>query len=69
MHFPEYQIHGLLESMVYSLAYMVKKDVNHHDFYPTNIFYNNGAFKVINPALLKSSGYSLTQQSNYHFYQ
>jgi hypothetical protein len=63
MHFPEYQIRGLLESMVYGLAYMTRKDLNHHDFYPTNVFYKNGTFKLLNPLALNCSGYSITQQS------
>ena len=48
MHFPEYQILSLLECLVYSLAYMSKKSINYHNFYPTNIFYNNGSFKILN---------------------
>jgi len=52
-----------LESLVYSLAYLTKKDINYHDFYPTNIFYNNGVFKILNPLVVKFSGYALTQQS------
>lgn len=64
MHFPEYQIRSLLECLVYSLAYMSKKSINYHDFYPTNIFYNNGSFKILNPLTAKKSGYSLTQESN-----
>lgn len=62
MHFPEYQIISLLECLVYSLAYMSKKNINYHDFYPTNIFYSNGNFKMLNPLLAKMSGYSMTQQ-------
>jgi serine/threonine protein kinase len=62
MHFPEHQIRGLLESLIYGLAYMAKKDINHHDFYPTNIYYNNGCFKILNPLMVKYSGYSITQQ-------
>jgi len=54
-----------LESLVYSLAYLTKKDVNYHDFYPTNIFYSNGVFKILNPLVVKLSGYALTQQSNF----
>lgn len=53
--------------MVYSLAYMTKKDINHHDYYPTNIFYTNGIFKILNPLILKNSAYSLTQQSILYF--
>lgn len=41
---------------------MTKKNMNYHDFYPTNIFYNNGNFKIANPLTIKFSGYSLTQQ-------
>lgn len=65
MHFPEYQVISLLESLVYSLAYLVKKEINYHDFYPTNVFYNNGIFKIANPLAVKLSGYSLTHQSTY----
>jgi hypothetical protein len=39
MHFPEPQLVSLLEGLVYSLAYLSKKSIPHHDFYPTNIFY------------------------------
>lgn len=62
MHFPEYQIISLLESLVYSLAYMTKKGISHHDYYPTNIFYSNGVFKLLNSLMLKYSAYEMTQK-------
>ena len=52
MHFPENQMISLLEALVYSLAYMTKKGYYHHDFYPTNIFYENGRFIIKNPKVL-----------------
>lgn len=63
MHFPENQVVGLLESLVYSLAYLCRKGIGHHDYYPTNIYYMGGVFKLLNPALVACSGYSITQQS------
>ena len=63
MHFPEPQMVSLLESLVYGLAYLSKKNIPHHDFYPTNIFYKDGKFKLLNPAVLSYSSYSITQQS------
>ena len=65
MHFPETQMIGLLEALVYSLAYLSKKNIPHHDFYPTNIFYKDGKFKLLNPLTLACSGYSITQQSTF----
>ena len=54
---------GLLECLVYGLAYMSGKNVPHHDFYPTNIFYKDTKFRILNPVILPCSGYSITQQS------
>ena len=62
-HFPYSQILGLIESLVYALAYMAKKKCNHHDFYPTNIYYCEGRFKLINPLEIQASGFYLTSQS------
>lgn len=62
MHFPEDQVVGLMESLVYSLAYLCKKSVANRDFYPTNIFYSEGTFKVRNPLALTCSAYAITQQ-------
>lgn len=64
-HFPYSQILGLTESLVYGLAYMTKKNCNHHDFYPTNIYYVDGKFKIINPLEIQASGFYLTSQSNF----
>ena len=63
MHFPEPQMMALLESLVYGLAYLHNKDIRHHDFYPTNIFYKDSRFKLLNPVATPCSGYSITQQS------
>lgn len=65
MHFPEDQVVTLLECLAYSLAYLSSKAVPHHDFYPTNILYNQGQFRVRNPAALDYSSYSITLQRNH----
>lgn len=36
----------------------------HHDYYPTNIFYSRGQFKINNPIMVQVSGYTRTQQRN-----
>ncbi len=41
---------------------MTKKGINHHDYYPTNIFYSNGVFKLLNPLMLEHSAYAMTQK-------
>ena len=64
MHFPQAQAVILVESLVYSLRYMQREGVAHHDYYPTNVHYHNGMFKVANPMIASVSAYSLTQQSN-----
>lgn len=61
MHFPHSQVVTLIESLVYSLAYLEKNNMKHHDFYPTNVFYQNGLFKIANPLSIEASAYSLTQ--------
>ncbi len=63
MHFPHSQIITLIECLVYSLAYVDKNKIKHHDFYPTNIFYQNGIFKIANPLIVENSGYELTHKS------
>lgn len=63
MHFPQAQVVGLVESLVYSLRYLQKFEYRHHDYYPPNIHYCGGAFKVSSPLLTNSSAYVLTQQS------
>ena len=52
MFFPQNQVVVLLESLVYALAYMEKNSLRHHDFYPTNVYYNSGCFKITNPSLV-----------------
>lgn len=64
-HFPYSQVLGLTESLVYGLSYMTKKNCNHHDFYPANIYYSEGKFKVINPFEIQASGFCLTSQSSF----
>ena len=68
MHFPENQMISLLEALVYSLSYMTKKGYYHHDYYPTNIFYDNGSFLITNPKTLQCSSYGITQQRIYFNY-
>lgn len=63
MHFPQAQVVGLVESLVYSLRYLQKFEYKHHDYYPTNIQYCAGVFKITNPLLTNASAYVLTQQS------
>ena len=63
MHFPKSQVVILIESLMYSLAYIKKCSYIHHDFYPTNVYYSNGIFKIVNPVLIDTSAYSLTQSS------
>ena len=67
MHFPEPQMIALLESLVYGLAYLSYKDITHHDFYPTNIFYKDSRFRIVNPMITPCSGYSITHQSKVYF--
>lgn len=62
MYFPQGQVVQLLESLVYALAYMEKNSLRHHDFYPTNVYYTAGAFKISNPTLVEASAYLLTQE-------
>jgi hypothetical protein len=63
MHFPQQQVVLLVESLVYSLRYLQRVGLPHHDFYPTNAHYAAGIFKMTNPLTLESSAYALTQQS------
>lgn len=63
MHFPEEQVVALLEALTYSLAYLCKKSIPHHDFYPTNILYHEGIFRVRNPLGIVCSAYTITQKS------
>jgi hypothetical protein len=48
--------------LVYALAYLEKAGIRHHDFYPTNVYYSSGIFKISNPALQETTAYGLTQQ-------
>lgn len=61
MHFPQTQVVALIESLVYALAYLQKNSLRHHDFYPSNIHYQQGLFKVTNPLTVTGSAYELTQ--------
>ncbi len=61
MFFPQPQVVLLIESLVYALAYLEKYGFKHHDFYPTNIFFCEGVFKITNPMVINESGYALTQ--------
>ena len=65
MHFPQTQVVTLIESLVYALAYMQKNNYKHHDFYPTNIYFQQGVFKITNPATTEQSAYFKTSQSIY----
>jgi hypothetical protein len=62
MHFPQGQAVVLVESLVYSLRYLQREGLPHHDFYPTNVHYHAGIFKIANPLALDTSAYALTQQ-------
>lgn len=64
MHFPQAQAVVLVESLIYSLRYLQRHAISHHDYYPTNVHYAGGAFKIASPITLEASAYSLTQQSN-----
>lgn len=59
----------MTESLVYALAYLEKHNIKHHDFYPSNVFYHQGIFKVSNPLTVECSAYTLTHNSNNHFIQ
>lgn len=61
MHFPQSQVVALIESLVYALAYLEKNSIRHHDFYPTNVYYHSGIFKLTNPVSHETSAYTITQ--------
>lgn len=65
MYFPQAQVVTLIESLVYSLRYLQKFDHKHHDYYPTNVHYCSGIFKITNPLTFSASAYVLTQESNF----
>ena len=62
MHFPQIQVVALIESLVYALAYLEKNSIRHHDFYPINLYYCDGIFKIANPLSIEFSAYALTEQ-------
>jgi hypothetical protein len=45
------------------MAFLEKKGFRHHDIYPTNIYYVDGAFKLTHPKFVESS-YEMTRQRN-----
>ncbi len=48
---------------------MNKNKLNYHDYYPTNVFMQNGHFKVANPLVVSFSGYQLTYLSIFYVMQ
>ena len=47
--FPEEEVLRLTESILYAVAFLESKGWQHHDIYPTNIFYVDGTFKLSHP--------------------
>lgn len=55
--FPVEDIERLIESVVYTLAYLQSRKITYKDVSSNNIFYDNGSFKLLPNELVEASTY------------